>query len=186
MNEPTENYGAHANLALYGTMYRTVITFDVRTVDRTASIEKATLRLYAEGNAAPTGQPIPVEAYALTEAWTEGTKTGSDKADGATWNKRTSSLAWTTPGGSYAPSVVGTTSAPAGFAPGWLEIDVTAVVREWVDRLSVNNGFLLLCRTSDLPYFTSRNSVNANRPELVVTYSGGAPSPAQPLASPTR
>jgi hypothetical protein len=107
----------------------------------------------------------------LTQAWTEGTRTGSGTPNGATWRNRTSNQPWATEGGTFGGTPVGSTSIPVGSTAGWVEIDVTAVVREWVDRPSSNHGLLLLSRTVDAPLFTSNNGANQDyRPQLVVSY----------------
>jgi hypothetical protein len=145
----------------------------VSGLDPSKEIAKAVLRIYAESVywlATPPG-PIQVQAHALTQAWTEGTRSGSGNPNGASWRNRTPGQLWTTEGGSHGATPVGATAIPVGFTAGWVEIEVTAVVREWVGRVSPNNGLLVLSPTADVPMFASKEGANqGNRPQLVVSY----------------
>ena len=79
---------------------------------------------------------------------------------------------WTAQGGDYRSTATTTQSLPKSTVPGvWLEFDVTLLVQEWADGVTVNNGLILVVPTTstDELIFNSREAL-LNMPQLVVTY----------------
>ena len=79
---------------------------------------------------------------------------------------------WTAQGGDYRSTATTTQSLPKSTVPGvWLEFDVTLLVQEWADGVTVNNGLILVVPTTstDELIFNSREAL-VNMPQLVVSY----------------
>jgi hypothetical protein len=174
------NFGASTTIVLKGAASesRNILQFDTSIIPPGTVIVSATLRMSVTVTTGLTANPKVINAYAVTQAWVEGTKTGNPPADGATWNK-SDGTNWTTTGGTYrlplesgATDEATTTSPPAaGFTTGWLTWNLTALAQEWVDGVTANNGAILVSTVADSMTIASRENVTAaNRPQLVISY----------------
>jgi hypothetical protein len=105
--------------------------------------------------------------YRLTEGWVE---------DQATWNERSTGVAWTVPGADGAGSNAGVGLAAACTATGPKAVDITQFVQEWSNG-APNHGLVLTESGSDGVDVASSES--ANSPVLTVVYK----SATQPLAT---
>lgn len=172
------NYGTTTTMVLKGPANQSnnVVLFDTSNVPPGALIVSAILRMRVTATAGATANPKVINAYSVTQAWVEGTGAAGS---GATWNSRTGAINWTTAGGTYNPAVVavareestGISPPPAGFTTGWLTWDLTALVQEWVDGVTVNNGVILVSTVADsMTIPSAENGTAGNRPQLVVTY----------------
>jgi hypothetical protein len=126
--------------------------------------------------AGATANPKVINAYKVTQAWVEGT---GGAGTGATWNSATGAVNWTTAGGTYNPAIVdvakqestGISPPPAGFTTGWLTWNLTALVQEWIDGVTVNNGVILVSTVTDsMTIASAENATVANRPQLVISF----------------
>lgn len=160
--QPNANYGANQNLLVRSTTGgtpdqndRTFIEFPTYGFPSTTSVLTATLRLYM--SAAPTATR-DYDVYRVTGNWTEST---------VTWNNQP------------AVATSATTTQPSGNKGGvWLEWNVTADVRDFVNLAQPNYGWVIKDRTesqSSTNYqatFRSKEYTGtANDPQLVVTYA---------------
>ncbi len=171
------NYGATASMILAGgaAQSRNVLQFDVSNIPPGATLVSAILRMRVTATAGATANPKVINAYAVTEAWVQGTNAAGS---GATWNSRTGAINWTTAGGTYNPAVVsGATEEastlsppPAAFTTGWITFNLTALAQEWVDGITANNGAIVISTVTDSMTIVSREGAAANRPQLVVSY----------------
>lgn len=172
------NYGAMNTIWLSGggTALRSVLQFDVSNILPGTVIASATLRMRVTGTFGATANPKVINAYALTQAWVEGTNAAGS---GVTWNSRTGAINWTTAGGTYNPAIVavareestGISPPPAGFTNGWITFNLTALAQEWVDGITANNGAIIISTVADIMTINSRETgAAANRPQLVVNY----------------
>jgi len=142
------NFGATQNVITgstsYPMKYRYLVRFDLSgVIPSTATVSKAYLTLY-------TGITIygnfTLSAYRLTSSWDQGTAlVYTDPADGATWNNKTTSAAWGTPGGDFNASAVSDAVTPAaGFEqPFTLELDAS-MVQSWLSSPANNYGVILI------------------------------------------
>ncbi|MBP7144540.1 MAG: DUF3344 domain-containing protein [Methanoculleus sp.] len=163
------NYGTSTSLfirqsgdpwgASAGSLYRSLIRFDLSSLPEGATIESATLYGYMP---ARTGDR-EVAAYRVTGAWTE---------TGVTWNTRPSNATQPT-------SVID----PGPTANVWIGWNVTQDVQAYVQG-TLNHGWLLASpdesatSTEQRVTLNSRdNADSALRPYLNVTYSTGSAAP---------
>lgn len=144
-----------------GARRRALLRFDAAAaVPAGAFVTRATLRVYQFGH---SGAPIDVGVHAMVESWDEAT---------ATWEEASAGTAWTGgPGAGLDPLVLGTTTLPN--ADGWYAWDVTALVQEWVDGVSVEHGLALEHESgggSPRARIDSREGTAGQHPELVIEY----------------
>lgn len=97
--------------------------------------------------------------YRLTQAWVE---------DEATWNQRSTGVAWTSLGADGAGSNAGVALSGDCTATGQRSIDVTTFVQEWSDGAS-NHGLVLVDSGTDGVAFGSSESATGS-PVLTVVY----------------
>ena len=174
LNEANDqtNYGGSTVLGLKagdGSKKRVIASFDTSGIAPGTLISSATLRLYVASTTAPVGSTKTVQAFRVTEAWVEGTKTGSGTANGVSWKRKDASENWDADGGSYASSAAGAATLADTFTSGWITLDITALVQSWIDGVSPNYGVIVTLSTSETFNINSRQNA-ANRPELVLTF----------------
>ena len=163
---PTLNFGLYPDLYLSkGFEAHPLLQFDTTLIGTGKTITKATLRLYFNALAVGTksSTALTLNVHAVTKAWLEVQ---------ATWIKRVATTDWKAQGGEYRSTATTTQSLPKDTVPGvWLEFDVTPLVQEWADGVTVNNGLILVVPTTstDTLIFNSREAF-VNMPQLVVTY----------------
>jgi hypothetical protein len=166
------NYGGATTLNVRGgsTAKNALLYFDVSNLETNSTIISANLNLYGvSGSTSAT-----IYAYALTNSWDEGSSKGAAGA-GATWNNRTQSVAWTTAGGDYNSTLVGSTQ----YAGGAFSFDVSTAIEWWNQNQLTNNGFILTTSyTSGDVQFDSMNYTTypIRRPYLSIDYSPPEPS----------
>ena len=150
------------NSATYGRT-RAVVKFPVSGIPTTARVLGAEMKLWTAG---VVGDPNAVwQVHGLTRAFTETQ---------ATWNRASSTTAWTTPGGDYTAAA---TSAETNFTndPRRRNFDATALARQWVTTPSSNHGILVRLANETTPasraiFLSSEADEPELRPQLVVTY----------------
>ncbi|GII56068.1 hypothetical protein Pth03_44570 [Planotetraspora thailandica] len=151
------------NSATFGKT-RAVLKFPgVADIPATARVLDASLDLWA---VSMTGSgTASYELRALTRDFAEAT---------ATWNKATSTTAWTTPGGDYAPTasstVTGITNDP--FRRTW---NATSMVQGWVTTPTSNQGMMIKLANETSPaeraiFLSDETEEPQLRPQLRVTY----------------
>jgi hypothetical protein len=198
-----EDWNMGADLELYQVLdsstqwkvFRTLIIFNIGGIPSGSEINSAAIKLqyYYSGNAVDiNGQLIEggaadsmtITANALTNSWTEGTGTwGSSIEDGASWNTRDGTNAWSTAGGDFSASLSGTGSTPtSGYGP--TTITATSIVDAWTTGTS-NYGVILRGTGGDdsiKMFRSSEYSTSSQRPYLEVNYvSNYPPSLNKPL-----
>jgi len=183
-DQPNTNYGNQAFMMTDsentpGRLMHSAIKFPLTAVPAGASILSATLNLNLFRN---TGsQTDMVQAHRATRDWTEGNGTTNS---GATWNRYDGVNAWTTPGGDFDPTIAGSFVA-AGT--GWKSMDITGLIRDWVDGVYPNHGMIL--RSPPAPgnnekrFYTSDDNRPALRPYLTICYQSAPQSSASNTAS---
>ncbi len=172
-SSPNSDRGNAGHMSVIATKeQRALIAFSTASIPPGSTIASATLRLYNEDTSGgSTSTAITLTASAIiNQAWT------SD----ASWNERTgnsseSSKAWVpTRGGTFRATPAATTTLPAAFPDrNWVEFDLTALAREWVDGMTPNLGVIIRSITpaTDNIEFTSINDGESWRhPQLIVTY----------------
>ena len=163
------------NLRLAG-----LIRFDLSSLPSNTNVVTATLRLYGFDWA--QGRNISIGVYVISRT--------VDVCQ-ATWNESRAGEKWAAAGCKDVhtdrrpnPEVTFTTSGLRR----WYELNMTEVVRGWVNRSLPNNGLLLLGPSTDSEVHALASgsySEPTQRPMLIVTYFAGPPPTATPTSTPT-
>ena len=127
-------------------------------------VESATLYMYLEDD---EDEGVIIDAFEVTSQWNEGTENGDEGA--ANWEERSDGVNWTTDGGDFDPTVLGTmTTEVQGYRP--LTLDASTV-QSWINDPANNNGIILMGRlnNSKRPKFTTMEGTAARRPYLELT-----------------
>ena len=126
--------------------------FDLSSFPAGSQVQSAQLQLTVR-SADASGDPVLI--HRVTSPWDEAT---------ATWNSH---------GSAFDPAVVATL-LPA--LPHAYQVDVTSLVRDWVDGVQPNHGFLLEATSYDdeSRYYSREESNAPRRPKLIVTTTGSA------------
>ncbi len=154
--------------------YHTLLSFDISDLDlpEGAEVLSATLGLYACWADREPPLPLLVEVYGVLRPWVDVQ---------ATWNEAQSGQAWAGPGCAGAGTdreVYPVTSQTIAGINRWHNLDVTSLVRDWVEVARDNQGLLLAASPSSaLVTYNFRSGdwrEEGERPRLVVTYTFGA------------
>lgn len=167
-----KNFGIASTLSVNNASAERVslLRFDLSSLPASTIITSARLGLYLEGGNGLSNGVLDV--HRATQAWVEGTQSGSTTNGGATYMKYALGSPWNSPGGDYQPVAEDSVTIPA-LTPGWYEWDVSSAISEWVAGSAANDGFLLRASggTVDKILFTSSDgAVPANHPRLTITY----------------
>ncbi len=162
--EPTTNSstGAHMRVGgIAGRQRRALLKFDVSNLPATATVDSASLDLYVDSTQTTGSGNHDFTARRVSEAW-------NDSA--VTWNKRTASQTWSTPGG------VWNSSSPVvnmnGGTSGYRSFEVDGIVKSWVNNGVANHGFLVKQNEASDRVIWFRSVDNAtNQPRLKIQYS---------------
>ncbi len=145
---PATSFGSEALVGVgtgdWQTGIKAYIRFDLAQIPVGSTVSSAKLRLYCTG-LFDNGYVVVARA---SENWTE-------------------SLTWQNLPGSETPAIP---STPSGQST-WWEIDVSSIVRKWIENGDTNRGFSLEGEKG-LVMFRSREA-SSNRPQLVITYTPG-------------
>ena len=136
--------------------HRTFISWDLSSLPENIKITEAEFRMYcAQRDGSPSGE---MYYYRVLENWNENTVTWGNKPD------------YTEDGG------ITLTEWPS--ANSWHTVDVTDFTINWYNETTDNYGLYCtawLCTSiNDCLFYSSRVSVPAYRPKLVITYTTGA------------
>ena len=176
--EPSQAYGGERILLLRSGYVRVaLLRFPLQLIPRQAIVQEATLHLYHTTR--DRGLPLTLRAYALRRAWDEA---------GATWQS-TGRGPWDEPGAQGAGDRAPNPAAEVVIdqTRGWTQLDVTALVQEWVRDPEMNQGLLLEGASSggvQYTFLSSEWNDPAQRPRLVIRYTVPTPTPT-PTPSPT-
>lgn len=150
---PSSNYYLSENLwtgGAFGTnAMRTYIKFDMPSGISASDITSAYLRIKKKEHLTPT-----IKAYRVTSSWT---------SSGITWNNR--------------PGYTSTNASDtiSLYSGDWYSMDVTALVRNWINGTYTNYGFVLKepseTDSAQKTKFYSSDAPSPNKPELVINYN---------------
>lgn len=175
-----KNYGGANTLDVEAGRKNGLLEFDLSSVPAGATLVSATLELFLvnDGN-----NDVQIDLHRVTQSWTEGTQTGNGNADGATWNDYDGTNPWVTSGGDYDSTVIVSATIPRGNNT-WHQLDITALVSDWLNNTSPNEGLLLeqVGARDGIQFASSENGNVTLNPRLTITYlgecgSGGTPPP---------
>jgi len=194
-DNPTQNSGARDQFVVGRTTaaMRALLSFDLATLPARPAYAAASLDLWTYPDQAGSRTVGTLQLRALSAVPQEGTgNSSSDPANGAgtgaTWQRRTSTVSWTTPGGDLAPGVLG--SVP-GFSSAQLGVQKTFATNvELVDQLQSVSDSGLPLSLAVLSPTTESGATNVyvrfasddypdttRRPRLNLTLKPGVPAP---------
>ena len=163
---PDTNYGAHQKLAVRaGGWAESVLWFDLGMIPPEAVIDRAVLQMYVAGRSNPN--VTPVEVYALHRTWDERT---------VTWKQAQEGVDWDQPGASGAGTDCSTMPAALTLlsaTQSWLTMDITCLVRQWMEEPEANAGILLKATGAAGVQYDLASSeywMVSRRPALIITY----------------
>jgi hypothetical protein len=147
----TINYGAKTLLDVDGATQITYIQFNLASIPTTASISRATLKLYV--NTVPTAGSFNVDY--VNGAWVESTIDASNAP----------------PLGATIASNLAITTADKNQ---YILINVTPAVQAWLSGSEANNGIALVANSTFNATFDSKESkTTSHPPELDIAFAGG-------------
>jgi hypothetical protein len=191
-DNPNNNYGGDVVSIVGKTVapatIRSVFGFDVSSIPDGATINSVTFRLFTDrADTAGSGDAVvPLELYQVTGTFSEGAAASTGAANGSvSWNFRgPSSAAWTTAGGDFSPTPLGSTSAnPLLVGSGTIVdfVGTAGFVSALQSASDVNGTLSLLVKSSpateaanarEIFFFRSDEHTNtATRPMLLVDYT---------------
>jgi RHS repeat-associated protein len=163
---------------------RALMKFGLGAIPSDAALMDASLSVYHTENAAPL--PTRVELRALTKAWDSS----------VTWERRTATQYWSTPGGDFNSELSEIPPSSMGVKPGWLtfQTNMRDLVNKWVNDASTNNGVVLrvgnetacstTCDRGSFSFQSASYPSPEGRPQLKVLWYPEAPSDSK-ITSPT-
>lgn len=169
-DDPTGNYCASSLLRVGNKQkYAPVLRFELSSLPGGATINRATLELYALGWS--SAEAITIGSYAISPTVT---------VCEANWNQARVGSAWGQPGcnstvadrRAIAESVLTTTGLGK-----WYGFDVTTLAQSWFNRTIPNNGVLIRAedvekyRTLTFSFASNEDSDYTRRPRLVISYT---------------
>jgi hypothetical protein len=189
--EPNANLGAADHIEVFygeAEYRRSLLRWDLSALPEDVTIASARLDLYRFDGEAPS--PMEVGLYRVTSDWREGSGIEfwpevSEVPDGATWSEAAPGVPWQAPGGDFDSTtdyghgpngIVDQVLFPAEMGNGWIFLDVTRIVRAWVEEGVPNYGLLLRPFSGEYTYhyFCSDDAEDPTlRPRLVVAFAGG-------------
>jgi hypothetical protein len=150
-------------------MMSALLRFELTALPRTSAIDTARLavQLDSDNPESRSNQPLPI--FRVLEPWTE---------DGASWNARDASHAWSVPGCRYDPSATVASRAMVQSAtivspdtPGMTyDLDVTDDVRTFAADPAANFGWAAEAIGDEVDLVAREHPEPAARPRLIVTY----------------
>ncbi|GBE57917.1 disaggregatase related repeat protein [bacterium BMS3Abin01] len=186
-SRPAWNRGAETSLQVgdlpgadWGTM-RSLLDFDLGFIPAGATINSATMSLYQMGQGDSSTPDL--DAHYLTGDWSEGTGSGSVTGDGATWDTYDGSNSWTSPGGDF-NATAGASAVAPGVTGVWVDWDLAALTRDWIDG-TVDNFGVLIKQDPESPtgsdakeFYSSEYVVDRTlRPKLTIEWLGDDVTP---------
>lgn len=150
-------------------IFRALVKFDLNAIPRNTPISKARLFVQLYDSCDLANRSMPLTAYRAGAGWSES---------GVNWNNQPSSQ-----------EQVGNVSMPSRELR-WYSMDITGVVRDWINGARPNDGLVLRAiessgNDSASLYFWAREAGAADTMYLQVTYPGAPPADASPQPAAT-
>jgi hypothetical protein len=162
---------------------RVLLEFPISTIssDRTAGTIPASgnvnfyLKVYNARHSEQLPSNFTVNVMAISQSWQEGTgldmesykDENKDSIEGSNWTNRLKTTAWSKPGGEFhSSSYVKDQTMPNytfTFDEGYedIELDVTAMVEEWISGTQPNYGLGVFLTASQEAYFSNSSGLDS-------------------------
>jgi len=115
---------------------KSLLRFELSSIPTTASVSEASLAVYWRANS--NGNSLTLAAQRVLQAWVDSQATRLQRQSGVNWH-----VAGMGSGSDYLASADGA-ALLAGAAGVWISVDVTDMVRAWVQEPASNHGLVLL------------------------------------------
>ena len=178
---PTANYATKRTLTTRtGDIKEALLLFATPRLPAGASLDHATLRLYAVARSNP--QAIQIEATQILRPWDQWQ---------ATWKLAQTGIPWGQPGArdpATDRAATGLSSAWVSALGTWVDLDVTPAVRVWLESPSDNAGLLIHAISSgsvEYQFASSQWWTLSCRPQLRIRYRYASTDTATPAATAT-
>ncbi len=172
-----------------GRIFRALLAFDLSSLPTDATITEVSLTIHVERARSPS---LPYQLFRLTQDWGEGSSSGGQgnlaepATDDATWSNRFFGMdsPWNSPGGDFVADASATTNIAGEEASYTFTGDtLVADLQAWLADSTTNFGWILIGPEdgTTAKRFVSSEGVEANRPQLSITYTSAVTSlPAFP------
>ncbi|MHC4712317.1 MAG: putative Ig domain-containing protein [Planctomycetota bacterium] len=166
-DDPNTNFETMTSAHLqYNTQDRQLHLMDLSDIPSSATIDEAIFSFYNYQN---SGTSV-CAAYRIITDWDVSEVTYNNAKSGTSWG-----TAGMQSGTDYASTAAGTSSSISSV--GWVTIDITDLVQDWVDGTYTNRGVMLRLTSGGHPRTRMADySTQSDRPKLEVTYTSGAPA----------
>jgi hypothetical protein len=172
-SSPNADRGSSSDMMVSATReQRALVAFSTTSIPAGSTIASATLRLYNEDTTN--------DATSTAITWTASALLNQPWTSDASWNNFTGNSSSTnkswvpSPGATFRATPAGAVTLRAGTPEqAWVELDITALAREWVDGITPNLGVIIRSVTPVSDEFklnTINHSNSARHPQLVVVY----------------
>lgn len=119
---------------------KSLLRFDVTSVPITETIAEASLRVFPITSS--NANHLTIAAHKILSNWTDSQANRLQRQTGVNWQ-----VAGMGAGSDYNTEADGAAEL-AGFGAGWVELDVTKMVRDWVADPTSNQGLVLLAQSA--------------------------------------
>lgn len=143
---------------------RTLIRFDLGSIDKNATITSAKLMLYSPRQPRPGEGTI--RAFKIGKSWVPGE---------ANWFNASQSVRWTKQGADF-DTVTQATLTYSITVNTWHTLDVAKAIKDFIANPESNFGLLLKLDPAmyTVAYNSSENTKSDQRPKLIVVYTGAS------------
>ena len=169
-DNPNTNYETLDSAHLqYNTQDRQLHLIDLSDIPSSATVNSASLKIYVY-QATDTST---VSAYRVITDWDVSEVTYNSAKTGTSWG-----TAGMQSGTDYASTAINTSSSVS--AAGWVSLDLTDLVQDWVDGTYTNRGVMLrLASGGHLRTRMAEYTTTSYRPKLEVTYTSSGYDPVE-------
>ena len=174
--QPTYNFGGTMwNDARNSPKCNYLISYNLPPDVLGKQINQATLGLYVWYTSNWSADQY-MQLYRVTEQWEEGSAGSSDSGayqeGSSSWNIRLGTTAWSTLGGTYKPTPLGSALIPGSAA--YITFDITGVVQGWANGTEPNYGVILVNDTAVIAGIKASEYSQYARPYLSLVYTDSA------------
>ncbi|TAD81659.1 MAG: DNRLRE domain-containing protein, partial [Bacteroidetes bacterium] len=183
-SQPTRNFGNTTVARVEAEnnfLSRTFIQFDLSNIPSGATITSAQLKLVHTNvascdNFVGSGAAFTTNVQRVTREWDEGDQCNATTTNSLSWNTA-GSTNWSDPGGDFHPTIYASWVGGNADAEGTEYLmNITTLVNEWRNLTHPNYGLGLVSPSLGAGgrwynIFADEASVEANRPQLIVSYT---------------